>query len=107
MTQSTRPKTRAITDALAPEQAQTFLELVQILKQQPDHENLLIRDKRGEVLGCLFLPECHASPDDPPTDPEFLKELERRLQSPAGPVIMLDDGFDLDDLLDYDEEEPA
>ena len=75
-----------------------------ILKQQPDHENLMIRDEEGEVLGCLFLPECHASPDDPPTDPEFLKELERRLQSPEPAILIDEEGIDLDDLLDDDEE---
>jgi hypothetical protein len=100
-----RPRTRLLTDVLEPYQARAFLDLVRIVKQQPDHESVEIRDEEGEVLGCLFLPECHASPDDPPTDPEFLKELERRLQSPE-PAIMIDEEvFDLDDLL-YDNEEP-
>ncbi len=99
-----RPKTRLIADVLDPEQARAFLDLVRIMKQHPNHESLEIRDEEGEVLGCLILPECHASPDDPPTDPEFLKELERRLQSPE-PAIMIDeDGIDLDDLL-YDDED--
>lgn len=74
-----------------------------ILKQQPDHENLMIRDEKGKTFGCLFLPECHASPNDPPTDPEFLKELERRLQSPE-PAILIDDDTDLDEF--FAEEEP-
>jgi hypothetical protein len=100
-----RPEITLITDVLDPEQARAFLDLVLVIKQRPDHESLEIRDEEGEVLGCLILPECHASADDPPTDPKFLKELERRAQS-SEPVIMIDeDGIDLDDLL-YDDEEP-
>ncbi len=102
MKPSTHFKTRWISDALAPEQARTFLELVRILRQQPDHENLMIRDEAGEFLGCLYLPECHASPDDPPTDSEFLKELERRLQFPE-PAIPYEDGDDL--LGDFEDSE--
>ena len=98
-----RTKIKSITDVLTPEQARAFLDVVRILKQQPEHENLMIRDERGETLGCLFLPECHASPDDPPTDPEFLKELERRLQFPE-PAILIDDDTDLDEF--FAEEEP-
>ena len=99
-----RPKTKAITDILEPDQARAFLELVQLIRQKPDHETVEIKDEEGGVLGCLYLPECHASPDDPPTDPEFLKELERRANS-TEPVIMIDeDGIDLDDLLFGDEE---
>ena len=65
----------------------------------------MIRDEEGDVLGCLFLPECHASPDDPPMDPEFLKELERRARSSEPAIMIDDDGINLDDLL-YDNEKP-
>ena len=102
-------KFKSIADVLTPEQARAFLEVVMILKQQPDHENLMIRDEAGEVLGSLFLPECHASPDDPPTDPAYLKELERRLQSPdPGPVMSAEEFLEYlerEELPDDDAEE--
>ena len=110
MKPSARPKTKSITDVLAPDQARAFLELVGILKQQPDHETLLIRGEAGEDLGVLFLPECLASPDDPPTDPEYLKELERRLQSPdPGPVISAEEFLEYlerEELPEEDDPEP-
>jgi hypothetical protein len=94
------PKTRSIADVLSPDEAQTFLDLVRIAQQRAEDETLEIRDEKGMIWGCLWFLECHASPNDPPTDPEFLKELERRLQSPQQ-VIPYEDG---DDLFDEDEE---
>ncbi len=81
-----RPKTKAITDALSEAEARTFLELVRIVQQRTDRETLEIRDEAGDVFGFLVLPVVRASPDEPPTDPEFLKELERRMQFPE-PVL--------------------
>jgi hypothetical protein len=56
--------------------------LVRTVQQRTEQETLQIRDETGRVFGFLVLPVFHASPEDPPTDPEFLKELERRMQSP-------------------------
>ena len=90
MTPSTVSATKSITDVLAPDEARAFLDMVRIVQQRADRETLVIRDEEGEPFGFLVLPVFGASPEDPPTDPEFLKELERRMQSPE-PAIPVEE----------------
>ena len=89
------PLTVTAAECLPPDKARLWVELVCLLGQRAGRESIEIRDDDGSVLGFLVVP---ASQPPPAESPEFLAELERRLQNPE-PCLPVEEVFKLLDEL--------